>query len=94
MLAEILASPVFQTVALAVAGAVGTLLAAAVVRGWTIIRTRLLRQLDAQQMAIVDSLAARAVRYAFQVVESQDRLAEARERTKVRTRDVPMISCS
>lgn len=84
LIRQLLASPEFQGalvgVIITVAGAAGALIARAVRNAWIAFRTRLLRKLDAEQLAIVDSLAAKAVRYAFQVLESeaaQAKLAEA-----------------
>lgn len=94
-LEQILASPVFMTIALAVAGAIGTMLAGGVVKLWTLIRLRVLRQLSAADMAYLDSIASKAVRYAFQVVESpagQDRLAAASDvlAQLAKTRGIPL----
>lgn len=94
---QILASPAFTAVALAVAGAIGTLLAGGVVKLWTLIRLRLLKQLSPADMAYLDGIAAKAVRYAFQVVESkegQDRLAAASDvlAQLAKTRGIPLTA--
>lgn len=96
-LEQILASPAFTAIALAVAGAIGTLAAGGVMKLWTLIRLRLLRQLSPADMAYLDGIAAKAVRYAFQVVDSkagQDRLAAASDvlAQLAKTRGIPLTA--
>lgn len=79
----LLADPIVQTILLGVAGALGTLAGAAVMRLVALARTRLAHQLDADQMAMVDSIAAKAVRYVYAVSESPDGQARFEEAAKM-----------
>lgn len=92
MLNDILASPAFTALALAVAGTVGTLLAAGLTRLWSWIRLHIFHQLNPSEMAFVDSIADKAVRYAYQVVDHAERFdtAAAQLGEQARLRGIPL----
>lgn len=83
ILANVLENPAFAALVIAALAALGGVIGKAIVGAWGLFRTALLHRLDAAQMAIVDSIAARAVRYAEQVIDSTDGQAKLAEASRI-----------
>ena len=63
----------------------------AIVAAWATFRTNALHQLDASQLALIDVIASRAVRYAEQVLKSEPGQAKLAEATRLVSEQAALI---